>query len=139
MINLEAIYTDVDDFCLLFIPQWEAHLIESGLKQRRRPSKLSESEVMTIVIAFHQSGYRDFKTFYINHVIKYWNKDLPSLVSYTRMLKLLQSVLVSLSSFLTQRKSKPTGIAFIDSTKLQVCQYTPHEPMGRIHSKHFKD
>ncbi|GLT15309.1 hypothetical protein GCM10007931_22840 [Vibrio algivorus] len=49
MINLEAIYTDVDDFCLLFIPQWEAHLIESGLKQRRRPSKLSE--VMTIVIS----------------------------------------------------------------------------------------
>lgn len=76
---------------------------------------------MTIVIAFHQSGYRDFKTFYINHVIKYWNKHFPSLVSYTRMLKLLQSVLVLLSSFLTQRKSKLTGIAFIDSTKLQVC------------------
>lgn len=121
MINLEAIYTDVDDFCLLFIPQWETHLIESGIKQRRRPSKLTTSEVMTIVIAFHQSGYRDFKTFYINHVLKYWKSHFPTLVSYTRMLKLLQSVLVPLSSFLTQRKAKPTGIAFVDSTKLQVC------------------
>ena len=121
MINLEAIFTDVDDFCLLFIPQWENHLIEAGLKQRRRASKLTTSEVMTIVIAFHQSGYRDFKTFYINHVLKYWKNYFPSLVSYTRMLKLLQSTLVPLSSYLTQRKSKPTGIAFIDSTKLQVC------------------
>jgi len=121
MINLEAIYTDVDDFCLLFIPQWEKHLIETGVKQRRRPSKLSTSEVMTIVIAFHRSGYRDFKTFYINHVIKYWYKHFPELVSSTRMLKLLQSILVPLSSYLTQRKAKPTGIAFIDSSKIAVC------------------
>ncbi|PWK45417.1 hypothetical protein C8D97_105308, partial [Pleionea mediterranea] len=25
MTNLEAIYVDVDDFCLLFEPQWQAH------------------------------------------------------------------------------------------------------------------
>lgn len=121
MINLEAIYTDVDDFCLLFIPQWENHLIQTGIKQRKRPSKLSPSEVMTIVIAFHQSGYRNFKIFYINHVIKYWKKYFPTLVSYTRMLKLMQTILVPLSSYLTHRKAKPTGIAFIDSTKLTVC------------------
>ncbi|QCJ69668.1 IS982 family transposase [Providencia heimbachae] len=121
MVNLEKIYTDVDDFCLLFLPQWEKHLIESGLKQRIRPSKLSISEVMTIVIAFHQSGYRDFKTFYINHVLVYWRTEFPMLISYTRMLKLMQSVLVPLSGFLTHQKAKPTGIAFIDSTKLQVC------------------
>lgn len=35
--------------------------------------------------------------------------------------KLLQSVLVPLSSPLTQRKAKFTGIAFVDSIKLQVC------------------
>ncbi|MDV7106362.1 hypothetical protein R3X26_18420 [Vibrio sp. TH_r3] len=54
--NLEAIYTDVDD---LYIR--EKHLIETGVTQRRRPSKLSTSEVMTIVIAFYRSGYCDFK------------------------------------------------------------------------------
>ena len=61
MNNLDAIYVDVDDFCLLFEPQWLKHLIESGEKQRIKPSRLSSSEVMTILIAFHQSGYRDFK------------------------------------------------------------------------------
>ena len=52
MNNLDAIYVDVDDFCLLFEPQWLKHLIESGEKQRIKPSRLSSSEVMTILIAF---------------------------------------------------------------------------------------
>ncbi|PCS21783.1 Mobile element protein [Candidatus Enterovibrio escicola] len=35
------------------------------------PSCLLVSEVMTIVIAFHQSGYRDFKTYYIHFIFCY--------------------------------------------------------------------
>ena len=42
------------------------HLIESGEKQRIKPSRLASSEVVTILIAFHQSGFRDFKTYYTN-------------------------------------------------------------------------
>nr|WP_263363550.1 transposase [Candidatus Enterovibrio escacola] len=37
------------------------------------------------------------------------------------MFRLMQSDLVSLCSYLTPRQAKPTGIAFIDSSKLQVC------------------
>ncbi|PCS21485.1 Mobile element protein [Candidatus Enterovibrio escicola] len=33
---------------------------------KNKVSRLSVSEVMTIVIAFHQSEYRDFKTYYIH-------------------------------------------------------------------------
>ena len=121
MNNLDAIYVDVDDFCLLFEPQWLKHLIASGEKQRIKPSRLSSSEVMTILIAFHQSGYRDFKTYYTKFVCKYWRHYFPDLVSYTRMLKLLQTVLPALCSYLKQRFAKPTGIAFIDSTSLKVC------------------
>ncbi|PCS23088.1 Mobile element protein [Candidatus Enterovibrio escicola] len=47
---------------------------------------------MTIVIAFHQSGYRDFKTYYIHFVCR----DL------------------------THRQVRQIGIAFVDSSKLQV-------------------
>ncbi len=35
MINLDAIYVDVDDFCVLFEPQWLAHLIETCEKRIR--------------------------------------------------------------------------------------------------------
>jgi hypothetical protein len=121
MTSLDAIYVDVDDFCLLFEPKWQAHLIEIGEKQRIKPSRLTSSEVMTILIAFHHSGFRDFKTYYTQFVSRYWREYFPDLVSYTRMLKLLQTVLPALCSYLKQRFSKPTGIAFIDSTTLKVC------------------
>jgi len=121
MTNLDAIYVDVDDFCLLFEPKWQAHLIEIGEKQRIKPSRLTSSEVMTILIAFHHSGFRDFKTYYTQFVSRYWREYFPDLVSYTRMLKLLQTVLPALCSYLKQRFSKQTGIAFIDSTTLKVC------------------
>nr|WP_190320494.1 hypothetical protein [Candidatus Enterovibrio escacola] len=57
MSNLDTIFSDVDDFCQTFLPAWKNHLISSSIKQRNKPSLLSVSEVMTIVIAFHQSGY----------------------------------------------------------------------------------
>ncbi|PCS24239.1 Mobile element protein [Candidatus Enterovibrio escicola] len=58
---------------------------------------------MTIVIAFHQFGYLDFKTYYIHFVCCYPTNEFPELISYTRMLKLMQSVLVPLCSYLTLR------------------------------------
>ncbi|WP_223824325.1 hypothetical protein [Candidatus Enterovibrio escicola] len=61
---------------------------------------------MTIVIAFHQSGYRDFKTYYIHFVCRYLTNEFPELVSYTRMLKFMQGVLVPLRSYLTHLLGK---------------------------------
>nr|WP_190322110.1 transposase [Candidatus Enterovibrio escacola] len=37
------------------------------------------------------------------------------------MLKLMQAILVPLYSYLSHRKERSTGIAFVDSSKLQVC------------------
>ncbi|PCS23003.1 hypothetical protein [Candidatus Enterovibrio escicola] len=36
---------------------------------------------MIIVIAFHQSGYRDFKTYYIHFVCYYFTNEFPELTS----------------------------------------------------------
>nr|WP_150142525.1 hypothetical protein [Candidatus Enterovibrio escacola] len=57
------------------------YLISSGIKQRNKLSRLSVSEVMTIVIAFHQSGYRDFKTYYIHFFYRYLTNEFPELVT----------------------------------------------------------
>nr|WP_150142518.1 hypothetical protein [Candidatus Enterovibrio escacola] len=77
MNNLDAIFVDVDDFCQTFLPAWKKYLISSGIKQRNKISRFSVSEVMTIVIAFHQSGYRDFKTYYIHFVCRYLTNEFP--------------------------------------------------------------
>ena len=54
--SLVEVFSDVDDFCQYFEPRWEKFLLRSGLRQRRRAGNLSLSEIMTIMIHFHQSG-----------------------------------------------------------------------------------
>ena len=56
--SLTQLFSDVDDFCLWFTPEWEKNQIEKGSKKRNRLRALSHSEIM---IHFHQSSYRTFK------------------------------------------------------------------------------
>jgi len=77
---------------------------------------------MTILIAFHQSHYRDFKAYYVQQVLKSWRSEFPTLVSYTRFVEYIPSVLVPLIVYLrTCCLGECTGISFIDSTALDVC------------------
>ncbi|SCZ70431.1 IS982 family transposase [Photorhabdus luminescens] len=121
MDKLVELFCDVDDFCRVFIPLWEQQCIEEGHRQRRRHGRMSASGIMTIVIAFHMSHYRDFKNFYFGLVRRYPQQDFPTLLSYTRFLGVVSSVLGPLCSYLTQVKGKPTGLAFVDSTSIRVC------------------
>jgi len=49
---------------------------------------------MTILIAFHQSAYRNFKWFYTQLVCRYWRNAFPGLVSYNRFVEWMPSVLI---------------------------------------------
>jgi hypothetical protein len=121
MVPWEQIYCDADDFCREFLPAWERQLLEVGVKQRSRPSALTVSEVMTLVIAFHLARYRDFKHFYLDFVCRYHRDAFPRLPSYSRFVELLPSALMPLCAFVHTRYGRVTGIAFIDSTRLEVC------------------
>nr|WP_143083559.1 hypothetical protein [Nitrosomonas communis] len=83
---------------------------ESSLKRRRRRGALCLSEVMTIMVGFHLSGYRTFKHYYLNYVLKYHRPYFPGLVSCNRFVELLQGGLVSLCCFLTSRFGLCRGI-----------------------------
>ena len=76
---------------------------------------------MTIVIHFHQAGYRDFKSFYQKHVCEHLCAEFPRLVSYGRFVELMPSVLLVLCAYLRSRFGRCTGIGFVDSTPLAVC------------------
>jgi Transposase DDE domain len=90
-------------------------------RHRRRPTRLSLSEIMTLVIAFHDSDYRTFKHFYRKEVCRHWRAEFPTLVSYSRLVECLPAVLVPLSAYLHTRLGATRGIAFIDSLPLPVC------------------
>ncbi|KIC77133.1 hypothetical protein DB41_CY00020 [Neochlamydia sp. TUME1] len=76
--------------------------------------------MMTIVILFHQSNYRNFKHFY-HHVNTHMRQEFPKLVSYSRFVYLKKIIFVPLYAYLYSLRGIPTGIAFIDSTSIDVC------------------
>ncbi len=123
MMTLEELYCCVDDFCQKFIPLWEQQLIENNRLKRHRAASLSLSEIMTLLILFHMSHYRHFNAFYIEHVQQYLKADFPHLVSYNRIITLKKRAIIPLCTFLSSRKEKSQGIAFIDSTKIAVCHH----------------
>jgi hypothetical protein len=119
--SLLELYCQVDDFWQAFHPHWQAQLLTSGSVQRLREPHLSYSEIMTIIIHFHQSHYWDFKAFYTEHVQKHLRSEFPHLVSYTRFVELMPRVLLPLLAYMQSLRGRCTGISFVDSTPLRVC------------------
>ena len=118
--NLVELFCHVDDFCA-FEGHWIRHQLTTGRRRRRRTGQLCLSEIMTLLIWFHQSHYRDFKAFYQHHVCRHLRDAFPGLVSYGRFVELMPSTLIPLCTYLRQCQGVCTGISFIDSTRLAVC------------------
>jgi transposase len=119
--SLEKLFCDVDDFCQRFEPQWRNQLLEGNPRRRDRARSLCLSESLTVVIAFHQVGYRTFKQVYLEHVCVYWRRAFPGLVSYHRFIEWLPSLVLPLCVYLKHGFGACTGISFLDSTSLKVC------------------
>ena len=84
--SLLEMFCDVDEFCVRMDAQQAAKQLGKG--KRGAQATLCWSEVMTILIHFHQSHYRDFKAYYIEHVQKELRSEFPNLVSYNRFVEL---------------------------------------------------
>lgn len=121
MTSLEELFCHIDDFCQAFEPQWQATLIGNGLKRRNRARSLSLSEIMTILVSFHQQSYRNFKHFYQKQVCRYWTLEFPGLPSYQRFVDWIPSTLIPLCVYLKHCFGQCSGISFIDASALKVC------------------
>jgi hypothetical protein len=120
--DLTELFCDVDDFCKNNLINKQTLLPNSNGKQKRdRKKSLTDSEIMTILIYFHSSHYRNFKAFYFEHVCNHLWSLFPDLLSYTRFVAIAPTVLVQLCAYLKSRLDDPTGISYIDSTKIAVC------------------
>jgi hypothetical protein len=119
--SILELFCSVDDFWLQFAPNWQKSLITSGQRKRLRPTQMHPSEMMTIMILFHQSHYRTFKAFYTEDVQHHLRRDFPTLLSYQRFVELMPTLLVPLLAYLHTQLGRCTGISFIDSTSLTVC------------------
>ena len=119
---LTQIFYDVDNFCKDFKQHLDSRSISANVSAllKRKSERMALSDIMTILIYFHHSGYRTFKKYY---------KECGDLkgafdgnLSYNRFVELIPQALVPLTIFMNLCcKNKCTGFGFIDSTKLQVC------------------
>lgn len=119
--ELVTLFYLVDEFCKSFEPKYRAHLLGSGEIKRVKPSSLSLSEVLTIMIHFHQSNHKTFKHYYKSYVCGHLASDFPCLVSYGRFVELMQDAVIPLQALLLNVLGSSTLANFIDSTKVVVC------------------
>lgn len=120
---LTEIYCDVDDFCKAQRSLIAKALRYCGAYKKVHPSQLTLSEIMTILIYYHLSPYKNFKVYFQRHVLTDLKRDFPDLVSYDRFVALIPRTLIPLMLYLANRcrRSLRTGIYYIDSTPLEAC------------------
>ena len=115
--NMITLFCEIDDFFLAYEKWMATHCLPEETpptETRGRPRNLHPSEVMTLLIAFHQSGYRTLKHFYQKHVCVYWRDAFPHLVSYTRFVQLQEEVLTLLGTYLSATLGDCSGLSFVD-------------------------
>lgn len=119
---LTKIFCEIDDFMQEFEEEYKKRLIDYEGSNNKINSKLSMSEIMTILVYYHNYGNRTFKDFYQKSVCENLKSYFPNLVSYNRFIELIPTALVPLVVFLKlKRLVKSEEITFIDSTKITVC------------------
>ena len=118
-----SVFYEIDNFCKKFIPYMEQQCIQTGDKPvpLELPSRLTLSGAMTICAVFHLSGYRTFKWFYQELVLKNYRKFFPNIVSYNRFVELMPYTALPMVFFAHSRCGKCTGISFADSATIDVC------------------
>ena len=122
--KVTEIFFLADEYCTHFNNQIDHCIIKigTGNKTRNKPCRLSQSEVITILVCFHLSDYRTLKHFYCDYVCVHLKAEFPGLVSYNRFVELQQKAALPLLMFVSAHSlGKCTGISFIDSTRLEVC------------------
>lgn len=118
--HLTTLFCEIDDFCVSFEPVWFQTLIEANAKVRKRTGGLRLSEIMTLIIGFQFSHFRNFKKYYLTMSF-FHRKEFPGMPCYERFVSLMKTALVPLFFFFMHKNGKCDGVSFMDATKIEVC------------------
>lgn len=124
--KVTEIFCIIDDFSKNLDEELRKNLSVSlpngGKKPRNRKGRMSESEIMTILVCFHFSSYKDFKHYYLCCVRGMLRSYFPCSVSYNRFVELMPRVFLPLILFMKLYAfGHCTGITYVDSTMIPVC------------------
>ena len=103
--KVTEIFCLADEFCKFFYAQQEKSMLEppqDGKKHRRKPNRMSDAEIIVILIHFHSGGFRCFKHYYLHYICTHCKHLFPNTVSYNRFVELQKEVLLQLMVFIKQ-------------------------------------
>ena len=78
--KVTEIFYLADDLCKEFSKYQEKHMFSTSpknVKRRNKPNRMSDAEIMLILIFFIQEGYRCLKHFYKKYVCKHLSHLFP--------------------------------------------------------------
>lgn len=120
--QLVSIFCQIDDFCKELDVYSRHYVLTGPSKGKSGPAcGLSISEIMTILVMFQMSKFRDFKTFYNGFLGVYHKNYFPKMPSYARFIAIMNRAIFPLTIFAQVNGGKRTGIYYIDSSCLPVC------------------
>lgn len=120
--DITELYCFIEDFCRIADEKFSERLISSSKKPTRIP-EITTSEILTIILLYHQSPCKNFKFFYLNYLKLLYSSEFRKLPSYHRFVALKPRVLWYLALLLQWlcEQAKITGISYIDTTAIAVC------------------
>lgn len=112
--KVPEIYCMADDFCKEFSLQQEKYMVDNKEhKHRNKPNRMSDTEIMVILILFHSGSFRCFKHYYKKYVCKHLVHLFPKRVSYNRCLvELEKEGLLPLTIFNSYKEVSGVDLAF---------------------------
>ena len=91
---LTKIFCEIDDFMQEFEEEYKKRLLTNKKERVKYNSRLTLSEVMSILVYYHSYGNRTFKDFYLKTVCRDLKSCFPNLVSYNRFIELIPTALI---------------------------------------------
>ena len=107
--KVTEIFYLADDFCKFFDAEQEKSMLsasQDGKKHRCKPNRMSDAEIIVILIHFHSGGFRCFKHYYLQYICKHCKHLFPNTFSYNRFVELEKEDLLQLVVFIVNNNMK---------------------------------
>ena len=93
------------------------------IRNHYRPNRMSDAEIIVIMIMFYSSNHKCLKHFYMEEICGKYRHFFPQTISFNRFTELEKSVVVPCVIFVNKcLLGKCKGMSFVDSTFLRVCR-----------------
>ena len=136
MNQLIKTFCKIDDFCNEYEIMCRKYLTYNEYKETIPRTSMALSEIMTILVRFHTSRFRDFKSYYLTVILGTLKSYFPKALSYNRFVEVMRYALIPLLLYTIRYGfGKCNGLNFIDSTPLIACKYqrrSSHKVMKNI-------